>query len=530
MKRLGTTAMLMVLLGGAAAGREWTSADGKFHVEAKLVEFDGTQVQLQRADGRTITVPLEKLSPADQRWLRTQRPSAKPSSSAGGAGLSLEPRPKPGPKPKGPVAGGITEDLGRQTVPMESVALAPNTVRRADPVTLYLHMMALPQRFVMSPGQGRAAYEVQFQQIVAKEPTYESATPFRGVLKLCCGPRAFALDAVGRDVLGYNRLYFDADGDADLAAETPIEASSIEPVGKTQVTSYFPPVSVAGEVDGAKIEPVFLLEAQCLLLRSPVVMVSVQPGSVRQGQIAVGTRKIKLVLVDRNCNGRFDDRVTVRKAGSRLAVGEGDLLLVDPDFRSLRAANATTGRDRYYVGRTIGLGRRFYKLDVSPGGERVALAPCELALGYVTNPSPAYRAVVYSDEHGAVMIGGLGGQKIPLPEGAWRVAENTIDAAGSLGSSWGAMMSASFSGDAPAFEVSKDKTTELVFGPPFRPVVTLSRSPMEEGKLFLQLVVEGAGGERCTSFQVNGAKPPGPRFEVLDSAGKVVYQNQFEYG
>ncbi|MEM8669075.1 MAG: SHD1 domain-containing protein [Planctomycetota bacterium] len=50
--------------------RKWSDQTGKFEIEAQLVEQDGDNVLLKRADQRTISVPVAKLSEADQRYLK----------------------------------------------------------------------------------------------------------------------------------------------------------------------------------------------------------------------------------------------------------------------------------------------------------------------------------------------------------------------------------------------------------------------------------------------------------------------------
>ena len=53
--------------------RTWTSADGKYTVEAKLIKADGAFVYLQRKDnGKQIKVPAEKLSPKDKDYLKSR--------------------------------------------------------------------------------------------------------------------------------------------------------------------------------------------------------------------------------------------------------------------------------------------------------------------------------------------------------------------------------------------------------------------------------------------------------------------------
>lgn len=54
--------------------RTWKSADGKFTVEAEFRSMTGGIVKLKRVDdGTEISVPLERLSADDQKWIRDFR-------------------------------------------------------------------------------------------------------------------------------------------------------------------------------------------------------------------------------------------------------------------------------------------------------------------------------------------------------------------------------------------------------------------------------------------------------------------------
>ncbi len=50
--------------------REWTDATGKFKVEAKITARTATHVTLLKEDGKEIKLAIEKLSAADQKWLK----------------------------------------------------------------------------------------------------------------------------------------------------------------------------------------------------------------------------------------------------------------------------------------------------------------------------------------------------------------------------------------------------------------------------------------------------------------------------
>ena len=56
---------LLLVTATPVSARKWTSSDGKFSVEAELVEAKNGNVRLKRRDGKDITVPVSRLSKED---------------------------------------------------------------------------------------------------------------------------------------------------------------------------------------------------------------------------------------------------------------------------------------------------------------------------------------------------------------------------------------------------------------------------------------------------------------------------------
>jgi len=54
----------------SAETRIWTDSTGRFRIEAALVEVTGGVAQLRKTDGGVISVPVAKLSEADQKFLK----------------------------------------------------------------------------------------------------------------------------------------------------------------------------------------------------------------------------------------------------------------------------------------------------------------------------------------------------------------------------------------------------------------------------------------------------------------------------
>lgn len=67
-----------------AVMRMWTDTTGNFKVKAKFTERVDNLIRLETEDGRLITVPIEKLSPFDKKYLETAKASMEVNPFAGG--------------------------------------------------------------------------------------------------------------------------------------------------------------------------------------------------------------------------------------------------------------------------------------------------------------------------------------------------------------------------------------------------------------------------------------------------------------
>src|SRR5262245_63788368 len=75
--------VLLVLGGITANAREWTDATGAFKVQAELVAVRNGKAILEKADGSVLSVPVDKLSAADQAYLKSldkPQPSPRPAT------------------------------------------------------------------------------------------------------------------------------------------------------------------------------------------------------------------------------------------------------------------------------------------------------------------------------------------------------------------------------------------------------------------------------------------------------------------
>ncbi len=70
---------ILTLILVSAHGRTWTSTDGRT-IEADFLRLKGELVVVNRA-GRTLKIPLAKLSEADRKWVADQAPKPAPAAA-----------------------------------------------------------------------------------------------------------------------------------------------------------------------------------------------------------------------------------------------------------------------------------------------------------------------------------------------------------------------------------------------------------------------------------------------------------------
>ncbi|MEK6248279.1 MAG: SHD1 domain-containing protein [Planctomycetales bacterium] len=54
--------LIVPILCSAAEVRTWTSADGRFQIQAEFLKIEDDKVDLRKSNGSVISIPLAKLS------------------------------------------------------------------------------------------------------------------------------------------------------------------------------------------------------------------------------------------------------------------------------------------------------------------------------------------------------------------------------------------------------------------------------------------------------------------------------------
>ncbi|MBN1908726.1 MAG: hypothetical protein JW818_03220 [Pirellulales bacterium] len=376
------------------------------------------------------------------------------------------------------------------------------------------------------------------------------------------------------EVPPYTRLYLDLNHNGDLTDDKVIEADTSADSRRRVYRSYayytFPVMTVPIEVDGAKADYMFRMSVSVNARGEQIYANgSVQAAGYREGQITLDGQEYRVVAIDFNGNGRFDDTTSMRTAGSPtrryIRPDLGDLLfLVKPDSRVSYGSvySPSTQQTEHLVGKHLNVKGRLYEMKLSPVGDELTLVPVEGARGFVTNPNEGYQAVVYNDEMGPLKISGDASGKAELPPGDWKLYSYTIDrttppkaeekAEADTASEktdeakseekkakkvirprrarpTDTMVYARAMPEYNAVTVAEGETVEMPFGPPFQPIVTASYNK-KNNRASLGMKLVGAGGESCSGLVLKGNRPDKPTFTVTTPDGTEVAKGNFEYG
>lgn len=395
------------------------------------------------------------------------------------------------------------------------------------------------QASIQPPGRGNESLRA--------EPRYRSRRLYRGFVHLERGnDRDFALvlDAAGGEGPPYDRLYLDANNDEDLTNDSAIEAASVQAEEGGSTNSYFPPVTLdLPEADGGPyaVAVTSYYVKKCSGCGREHSYAYVRSACYWEGEARFGDHDCRVVLLDGDCNGLFNER-NPSTVGDPYGYG-GDQLLVLTDGAGRGAGPALTAAllaRSVPLGRYVAVGNSFYEIRPAANGASLQVYNREIPTGPVRVNAQDYRLQFVGADGPVVVQSSSPEARLPL--GKYLLREQAILRTDDEGRLWVVETSArAIITRAPrmlgertiqsrygVFEVTADSGPEIpAFGPPF--VLSVSARP-EDGEVYISLSLQGERGDRVSDVQVDGRRPPAPAFRIVSAAGTVIAQDQFEYG
>jgi hypothetical protein len=127
-------ALSIALAADPANARTWRSANGKFSLEAELIDVTATGVVLQKADGTEVRLPFVQLSQADREYVHEWRTSKTPGRTPNGNAPNAAPDNAPNANRSPATARKWSDKTGSFTVDAELTGVTDTVVvlKRAD--------------------------------------------------------------------------------------------------------------------------------------------------------------------------------------------------------------------------------------------------------------------------------------------------------------------------------------------------------------------------------------------------------------
>jgi hypothetical protein len=168
-----------------------------------------------------------------------------------------------------------------------------------------------------------------------------------------------------------------------------------------------------------------------------------------------------------------------------------------------------------------------FRIAMAPDGPSVRVAKTVPTLGTLDVGTADVEMVLLSSESGLLRFTGSGSGKWQVPAGRYTAVQARLSKTDAEGAKW--RLSESGSGKGEGFEIRAGETRALRLGPPLK--TRIETRAADDGTIVISLVLEGQAGEQYSPRTAKGdGTPRPPKLKILNEAGKILAQGNFEYG
>ncbi|OHB62840.1 MAG: hypothetical protein A2Y77_16780 [Planctomycetes bacterium RBG_13_62_9] len=249
------------------------------------------------------------------------------------------------------------------------------------------------------------------------------------------------------------------------------------------------------------------------------------PAFYREGAALLDGKTYRIVLVDSNFNGRFNESFVPPAVDSR---DPGcDVLAIDLNGDSEFIGRQPSDElEIMPLSKLIRLGGRYYGLEVAEDGSTVEFRQAEPQSGVLDLGGKAVQLELWS-EAGRQQLSGSGGVW-RLPVGRYGAVSLSLTET-NAGNRWTFEMFRAEAGQLKDFEIKPGQTTAFKIGPPFQIRTSMERLA-QNPFVTVGFELQGQGGELYSGApKKDGTEPPEPSLKILNGAGQVVQSGQFAY-
>lgn len=261
---------------------------------------------------------------------------------------------------------------------------------------------------------------------------------------------------------------------------------------------------------------------------------------IYQGTLQLDDNQYTIVLIDKDINGRFDDRATLSEHSDTVLYPVGDALTL------WQQGNASY-YDELILARYLWIGDALYQLAVDTPNKRMTLTPVTENLGPLALPEGVERLLIMTEETETTVAAFRPGASVQVPSGKYRLLSYQFYRNDPQGDRWG--LNARGTTKMPWVEVTAGKQARMAFGEPFIPMVQITPWSLENFRakqtedVVIEFEVRGQAGEQVTNLahligdrtkialsRRDRSRPKEPTYKIIKPDGEIVVSGSFEYG
>jgi hypothetical protein len=407
--------------------------------------------------------------------------------------------------------------------------------------------------------------EYKLPELKAKQAAYVT-------LPLGGKDRLAVLDKASADDKFFSRLYFDANGNADLTDDPPIDGK-VE-LSPDRANADFGTIDLTLEQEGKPYK--YALKATCYYYGSPpsefsadmmrnMLRLQLRPVAHYAGSFEQDGKTYRVALGDANCDGTFTDKL----APAEGTMSDGSLYFRGDSF-NISSEEMMKDAKTFLLGDQLLVGKQLYDVAIDIPGAKLTLTPAEGARGTLRLPQPVKRIELISDRQKAVMCVDSG-DSLELPEATYAPYEYSLERE-AAGGKWSLTCKATQA--TTGTRVTAGAQATLAMGEPFRTGIDVpawerqnmrmmsTQAPEKKGGILswftgsrsdstpqqpkrsvrLEMRLTGAGNESVTNLQLvdgkssiemsptNRNQPKEPTYRIMKPDGELLAQGSFEYG
>ena len=379
-----------------------------------------------------------------------------------------------------------------------------------------------------------------------------SEYPVYAFVKIGDKKRLCVLDRQKKNDIFYNRLYFDANGNRDLT-DDPVIDGTFQPTDRNQYCRVdFPSVDTTIEVDGKSLPYSFRPDVYTSRLNQLSKKRNIERNIDRyvrfylrvncsySGEFKVNGQSYRIVLGDRNCSGRFNDRVTFRRDDQitrrRRIFATGDNIFIT-------SGKKIDSFDEQFCSDLLLVNDRLFEVKISTTEGKLTLTPVTENLIALNLPMKVDRIFLFTEDGKHCLNMYRPDKEIKIPKGKYHLLKYTVLRKDEQGDMW--CLSAGATTESPLITVGGRGKSVLKFGEPYLPAIEVMELGGRSSRVLLYFNVEGQGKEYLTDLShISGTqtriplsekkdlghRPKEPTYKITKAGGEVVARGSFEYG